>query len=500
MIKRIVNKNCSNQKKIKAILGGIISGISLGYGIGLIMPIGIGLLWSISSYPFLCFAWGLLFILFSHSWLLYLHPLSWIGLNDFISLISVVFIWFFCASLGGLFISIWSIIGNFKLFKELRERNLFSKFVYALFFSIIWGLFEALIVKTPFFWIGIGSSTFPDIFVTGLSKVFGVGGLASIQMLTGWFFYQLFNYRKEKFYIYSLSTFSILFFLLIHITGFNLLNSPISTSSLKVTAWQTNIPLNEKFSEDLNKKMTNKIQKLLSKAKETGSDLFITPEGTLPPHFELLENSPIDLLSGGFRYVDNKLRSSVLLFKEGQTDYLSAIDKSRLVPLGESVPDFIKFFGRGLSLLGGIDKGDSSRFFQFQNNKIAIAICYEISDGNSISQAISQGANWILTVANLDPYPKMLQNQFIRIAQIRSIENNKNLLSVSNTGKTFLISSSGEVLQSLQPFKEETANFKVDLNEELTIYSKFREKPLILVSILLLLFIFIYEIKLSKLT
>ena len=36
---------------------------------------------------------------------------------------------------------------------------------------------------------------------------------------------------------------------------------------------------------------------------------------------------------------------------------------------------------------------------------VAVAICYELSDGLGLNQAVRDGAGWLLTIANLDPYP-----------------------------------------------------------------------------------------------
>ena len=75
----------------------------------------------------------------------------------------------------------------------------------------------------------------------------------------------------------------------------------------------------------------------------------------------------------------------------------------------------------------------------------AIAICYEISDGLKIREAIRSGGEMILAIANLDPYPKKIHDQFISIAAIRSIENNRETIIASNTGPSGLIRSDGRI-------------------------------------------------------
>ena len=68
----------------------------------------------------------------------------------------------------------------------------------------------------------------------------------------------------------------------------------------------------------------------------------------------------------------------------------------------------------GLSAVGGLQPGAASRLLVLPEpiGRLAAAICYEISDGEALARATSLGAEWLLTVANLDPYPIQLQKQF----------------------------------------------------------------------------------------
>ena len=96
-------------------------------------------------------------------------------------------------------------------------------------------------------------------------------------------------------------------------------------------------------------------------------------------------------------------------------------DRNILVPLGEKIPRFLDSFSRGLSAVGGIQPGSDSRFFDTKiTPPLAVAICYEISDGLEIRMAIISGAKLIITAANLDPYPAKLYNQFLSLARLRS--------------------------------------------------------------------------------
>ena len=218
----------------------------------------------------------------------------------------------------------------------------------------------------------------------------------------------------------------------------------------------------------------------------------MAPEGTLSSGFHLARGSEVNMLLGGFRKADNQLRSSLLGYQIGDQFYTSFIDKNRLVPLGEKVPRFLSFFSKGLSAVGGIEPGANTRLFDSKfTPPMAVAICYEISNGLKIRNAIKSGAKLIITAANLDPYPTKLHNQFLSLARLRSIENNKDNLLVSNSGPSGLISADGSIITLL--------DFNIDKNEVVfpnfssnkTFYTKFGVRPL--------LFLFIFFIGLNLL-
>ena len=148
--------------------------------------------------------------------------------------------------------------------------------------------------------------------------------------------------------------------------------------------------------------------------------------------------------------------------------------------MGEKIPGFLNFFSRGLSAVGGIQPGSNSRFFEWKvTPPFAIAICYEISDGFKIRNAVKSGAELIVSAANLDPYPTKLHNQFLSLARVRSIENKKDNVIVSNTGPSGLISDDGRVIKIFEPNTEQNQIVKPHFSKEKTFYTKHGERPLL---------------------
>ena len=181
----------------------------------------------------------------------------------------------------------------------------------------------------------------------------------------------------------------------------------------------------------------------------------------------------------------------MLVFDQGDKTFSSVLDKHRLVPLGEWVPTWAGWPFRGLSAIGGLEAGDSSRLLDWSGPSIAAAICYEISNGSSLAEAVENGAEWIVAIANLDPYPIFLQRQFLTLAKLRSIETNRDLVSVSNTGPSALVLATGQDLPALAPFTSGTGVVQTHLYKGFTGYVLWREAPIVgimLIAILALIY------------
>ncbi len=473
---------------VKAFVGGGLSGISLSEGSFIFMLLGISLLWPASRNPWAGFCWGSTAILWSHKWLLSLHPITWVGINSSLSLPITISIWLLCGAFGGCLVFIWSSLRNFLAPERLRFSKLENKIIFAVFLSTIWGLTEEVLSRGPLFWIGIETSLLPENrYLAGLARWIGSGGLASIQLLIGWWIWQLtiaFEARKKLKKLFFCGLFYVS---LAHLMGFILLVDSPSENAEKVAMWQTNIPIRQKFSQKERNALSSKVKTALTKASNLKASFLIAPEGTLPLQGLKIPDFSIKFLSGGFRKINGSQRSSLLVFYPGEETFSEVLDKHRLVPLGEWIPSLPSFLKNGLSAVGGLERGNYSRLLDWDGPSFAGVICYELSNGRDIAKAINKGAKWILVIANLDPYPISLQKQFLSIAQLRSIETSKNLISVANTGPTSLIRSNGRIDTLIPPNKELVELVDLELNTKKTVYTVIRDFPLFFITLISLI-------------
>ena len=206
----------------------------------------------------------------------------------------------------------------------------------------------------------------------------------------------------------------------------------------------------------------------------------VLPEGALPLGQPLPRAASAEVLAGGFRQQDGSVRSSVLRFGPGQRYASGAIDKHRLVPLGEWVPLARLVRWSGLSAVGGLDGGAASRLLPRPAGAIGVAICYELADGTALAQASRDGARWLLASANLDPYPRALQAQFTALARLRAIETGRWLVSVANTGPSLVVDASGQVRSTLPVGIAAVETMTVRQRQSLTAYVRWGSGPLLL--------------------
>ncbi len=471
----------------------LIGGFSGGYAVSsnlwiFFMPLSLTILWAGFDKGFSNFFWGLSFILASHYWLLYLHPLTWLGFSWIISLFLTTLIYFGCAIVGGCLIFLWGYLAKKLINKKyIFSGNIINVFLKILFLCFLWAFGELILSQTPFFWIGIGDSLIPgDFYLASLARWIGSTGVCILQLLMGFWIFCLFEKWKRNLQIKGLLFFGTISLFALHVGG-AFLTLPKSLDNVyPVYIWQTNTPTREKLLIN-NNTMNKKISIVQERALSKNALLLVAPEGTLRSDFIFNFPSKINTLSGGFRLVKNQLRSSLLFFEKGEKLFSGFIDKNRLVPIGEKYPKVFNKF-KGLSSVGGIQPGQKSRYFSLKNlPNFAISICYEISDGLKIRTAIRSGAEMILAIANLDPYPKKIHDQFLSIASMRSIENNRETIIVSNTGPSGLIRSDGRIDKLIENNISENITVYPNKINQNTFYNKFGLQVLIIVFILLIM-------------
>jgi apolipoprotein N-acyltransferase len=481
---------------LAAIAGGVLAGVALPpVGWPWLLWPALALLWAVAGSPHRSTAlmaaslWGAAAVLVSHRWLLWLHPLDWIGVPAPLSLPLCLVVWAFCGGVGGLLVAAWV-----ALVRPLDPTRLDTALVAALG----WGLAEVLLARGPLFWLGLGASALPgDPALAALAALAGAGAIAALQVLIGWGLWRALQLGALRGRPRALAL-PLALLLVAHGPGWALALAPVhggDGASENVMVVQPAIPTRRKFEAGSQRRLLNQLDQALASlpaasARDDGvaagpgteakTTVVVLPEGALPLGQPLPRAATAEVLAGGFRQQDGSVRSSVLRFGPGERYASSAVDKHRLVPLGEWVPLARLVRWSGLSAVGGLDGGAASRLLPRPAGPIGVAICYELADGTALAQASRDGARWLLASANLDPYPRALQAQFTALARLRAIETGRWLVSVANTGPSLVVAASGQVRSTLPVGIAVVETMTVRQRQSLTAYVRWGNGPLLL--------------------
>lgn len=460
---------------ITALAGGVLAGLALPpLGLPPLLWLALVPLWALP--PLAALAWAAAAVLVSHAWLLWLHPLDWVGVPLALSLPLCLLLWAGCAAVGALLVGAWRLLVQ-RLGPERPSTALLA--------SALWGLAEVLLAKGPLFWLGLGSAALPgDRALAAWAQWVGAGGLASLQLLLGWGLWRLgIAVVQQRRTAWRWAGGWLTLVLLLHLQGWSLLSQPLPQArSEAVLVLQPAIPTRSKFSWEQQQRLLQRLAQAQGQAQLLAADRLVLPEGALPLGQELPQPAPVEVLSGGFRQVNDQLRSSLLVFAPGAQSASAALDKHRLVPLGEWLPwaDLVQW--AGLSAVGGVQPGAPPRLLPRADGALVVAICYEIADGAALAAGVHGGGQWLLASANLDPYPALLQQQFSALAQLRAIETGRWLVSAANTGPSLVIDPVGRVRQQLPVAEPGTLLARIEPLNTRSGYVRWGELPLLLLA------------------
>ncbi len=149
--------------------------------------------------------------------------------------------------------------------------------------------------------------------------------------------------------------------------------------------------------------------------------------------------------------------SAVLVSPSGQ--WISRYDKVHLVPFGEYLPfPSLFFFAGGLTKeVGQFEHGTSHRPLPAGGESLGLFICYESIFPDEVRQSADQGAEVFVNISNDGWYGDSgAYAQHLNQTRMRAIENNRWILSATDTGVTASIDPWGRIAARI-PRKQRTA-------------------------------------------
>lgn len=290
-----------------------------------------------------------------------------------------------------------------------------------------------------------------------------------------------------------------------HVYGYfklkNMQPTLLEAKNLSVTVVQGNIPQDEKWLPDFQKKTVSTYLSLSKAAlAKEASDLVLWPETALP--FYPLEHSlfkPViqqmiveeqtDLLTGvphrelagpslDVKYINSAFLLTPLTSEAKEKlgyNLAGRYDKQHLVPFGEYIPlrKILPLPGALVETIADFSPGSSSQPLTSRKSTLGVLICFESIFPEIARQEVENGANLLVNLTN-DAWfgDTSAPWQHLSMAIFRAVENRRSLARAANTGVSGFIDPTGKS-QALSPlFETYTATAELPLLEDKTFFSR----------------------------
>jgi apolipoprotein N-acyltransferase len=277
------------------------------------------------------------------------------------------------------------------------------------------------------------------------SKIAAIGGASALSALTLLIALIFFFVTQRK-----ISVITFLPFLLI------LIPVNLSTSgNATVLMIQGNVPtLGLDFNSRAKAVFNNHFEKTQEEiAKDPNVDFILWPENSVDvdPFLNADVNASLNsiqqpLIIGAILNKGSSLyNTSILWGGELPDTYI----KQHLTPFGEYIP--LRSLARIISPLvdevEDFSPGDGGKTFSIGEIKVAPVICYELIDDDLLRQAAAD-SNILAVQTNSATFGMSAESaQQLSITRVRAIEHGRNIASVSTTGYSAIINSSGKVVE-----------------------------------------------------
>lgn len=273
-----------------------------------------------------------------------------------------------------------------------------------------------------------------------------------------------------------------------------LIDAPSAQADHKALLVQENIPVSADWSQPNYFKLT--LGELSELTTESAShahpsvDLVVWPESPAPfftsdPRFretmsDIARTDHVWLVTGAIGSVEPRTRadapvwnSAALISPSG--DWGARYDKVHLVPFGEFLPfpSLFSFAGGLTKEVGQFERGTSRAPLKAGGIQLGTFICYESVFPDEVRQFADNGAQVFVNISNDGWYGDSgAYAQHLNQTRMRAIENDRWLLSATDTGVTASIDPLGRVVARL-PRKERAALVApYALNSETTFYTR----------------------------
>lgn len=375
--------------------------------------------------------------------------------------------------------------------------SLYSRAWTAIIFSALWLLAE-LARGTFFTGFGWGATGYAQVegplaFYAPLLGVYGLSGLsAGLAMLIAQIFIRAPSPRfsLSQRWRPTLATGLAAAVLLFSPEALKRFMPAVTTSTghFSVTLLQGNIPQDEKF--EVGSGVPLALAWYAEQLKNSQTQLVIAPETAIPL---LPQQLPAGYWNALAQHFATGPKAALIGMPLGDmnTGYTNAVvglkagqpqpwryDKHHLVPFGEFIPPFFRWFTSLMNIpLGDFNRGASKQApFEWQGQKLAATICYEDLFSEELALQFNDAAQAptvFVNVSNLAWFGQsQAMDQHLSIARMRALEYSRPFVLATNTGLTAIVNHQGQVTRRLPRDTRDVLVAEVEGRTGLTPYAR----------------------------
>ena len=403
------------------------------------------------------------------SWILHLHPLTWMGIPWLGSVAIALFAWMAITGWGIVLVSLWS-CGLVAVQPYLPDRA--SRVLAG---TALWCGLEALWNLSPLDWTILAYTQSPsNLVILHLGQIAGPLTVSALLVAVNGTLAEAVTAGPGRTGTGRAGALrlgggiAIALCLGAHLLGFALYQQPLAeqpSQAFQVGILQGNVPTREKLSAEGIRQARDRYLSGYQAFADLGVDAVLTPEGAIPVLFDAAQKES-DLF---YRLVYDQPTTAPVLWlgqfllepmgRDRITQSLISLvpqqgivgqyDKIKLVPLGEYIPLQSVFRGliSRLSPIGtDMIPGNNAQQFDSGLGIAAGGICFDSAFSGLFRSQVARGGAFILTASNIDPYPRRTMMQLHGHEVMRAIETSRWAARATNTGLSSVIDPHGHTL------------------------------------------------------
>lgn len=451
--------------------------------------------------------WGIGYHGLALSWIMGIHPMTWLGVPWWPSLAIALFCWAFITLWGAALVAVWAwlfvilnsltlpgknpivilnspplqggagggssdlILLNSPPLQRVAggSSSKFSALTRVLIGTALWCALESIWSTGSLWWTSLSYTQSPhNLAILHLGQLSGPSAVtAAIVAVNGLIAEAWLKGRSQKEEARSKNLIPYILpaslCLVLHIAGWSLYNRPLNqeaATALKIGIIQGNIPNEIKFDSGGWGRALEGYTIGYKQLADRKVDAVLIPETALPfiwtneyqrstlSFYQAILERGVVAWVGGFGQQENSITNSLLAI-DRTGEIIGRYDKLKLVPLGEYIP-FYEILGGIINRLSPLDAhlvpGNSKQLFDTPFGRAIVGICYDSAFAEIFRYQAANGGEFMITASNNAHYKPPMLAQHHALDVMRAIETDRWAVIATNTGYSAFVNPRGETV------------------------------------------------------